>query len=222
LLALLLILSGGCGSRANDSAPSPPPKSPSHTPAPRREARGEKIRVEDGAGKLLFALDPSDKGFHVEAVGGQKIGSVKVEADRVKVADADDRPAFKVKRKEDGFKLYREPATAGGADVELADVRVAQGFSPGRGSDFSIRSAAGQELYRGKPKEARTKVTGPGGRVFDVKPKENGAEVEDASGKRLIRLKGLTSPAAATFCAAPEYDLLQKAAVVAYLAKSGS
>ena len=56
---------------------------------------------------------------------------------------------------------------------------------------------------------------------MDVKPKEDGSEVEDAAGKRLIRLKGLDSPLAACFCAAPEYDLLQKAAVVAYLAKFG-
>ena len=54
-----------------------------------------------------------------------------------------------------------------------------------------------------------------------LKQKEDGVEVEDATGKRLVRIKGLKSSAAALFCAAPEYDMLQKAAVTAYCARIG-
>lgn len=177
-------------------------------------AGGAKIKVENGAGAPLFALDPSPKGFHVEGAGGRKLGDVKVEADRVKVANASGQPAFKVKQKDAGFKLYREPAAPGGADVELA------GYSP-EADGFRVKDGSDREVYRGKAKEGKTKVSGPGGRIYVLKTKEDGMEVEDAAGKRLVRIKGVKSPAAALFCAAPEYDVLQKAAVTAYSARIG-
>lgn len=178
------------------------------------QAGGATIQVENGAGAPLFTLDPSPKGFHVAGAGGRKLGDVKVESDRVKAANAAGQPAFKVKRKDAGFKLYREPAAPGGADTEIA------GYSP-EGGDFRVKDGSDREVYRGKQKDGKTKVSGPGGRTYVLKTKDDGMEVEDAAGKRLVRIKGLKSQAAALFCAAPEYDTLQKAAVVAYSARIG-
>src|SRR4051812_47992055 len=108
LFAGAVLFASGCGSRDRSDRPGAARRPGQGTTTPPSTGSKTKIRVEDGSGKLLFALDPSAKGFHVEREDGQPIGSVKVEADRVKVADAQDRPAFKVKRKADGFKLYRE------------------------------------------------------------------------------------------------------------------
>jgi hypothetical protein len=198
---------GGGGGQAESAAGSGGDQAAAVSPAP-----GGRIKVEDGAGTTLFQLESSAKGFQVEDDAGKKIGAVKVESDRVKVADAADRPAFKVKQKEGGFKLYREPAAPGGADVELAN------FWAGDGA-LQIKDGADRFLYKGKDKGGKFEVDGPAGRRLVVKAKEDGYEVEDPAGKRLIRLKGVVSPGAALFCAATEYDVLQKAAVVAYTAR---
>jgi len=182
--------------------------------SPSGAAPGAKVKVKNGAGATLFALAPSDKGFQVEADGGKKLGSVKVEADRVKVANAAGQPAFKVKQKGSGFKLYREPAQAGGSDIEIAEYSQ-------EGAGFRVKDAGERELYRGKPEGGVLKVTGPNGQSFRIKRKADAVEVEDAGGKRLVRVEGLSAPAAAVFCAAPQFDTLQKAAVTAYSMRAG-
>ena len=207
----LLVLAGCQPPAPSDIGPGGNPQSAS---APAADAN-TKIKVEDGNGAVLFVLDPSDKGYQVEDGNGRKLGSIKVEANRVKVSNEQGNPAYKIKQDDTGFKLYREPATKGQPDIELAQYRT-------DGQDFRIKSPQDQELYRGKAKGAKVKVETPGGQQLDVKEKEDGLEVEDASGKRLIRIKGLKSVAAAAFAAGNEYDTLQKAAVVAYAARIGS
>jgi hypothetical protein len=173
-------------------------------------ARADRIRVNSG-GSVVFDLKAEGTGFAIEDKDGKKVGSVKVESDRVKVADADGKPAFKVKKKDAGFKLYREPAQAGGADVELAN------YSPDD-VGFRIKDASDKELYRGKKKGEEYEVTGPEKKQYVIKNLRDGIEVEDQFGQRLVRLKGLGSVPAAIFITAPEYDTLQKAAVTAYAA----
>ncbi|HTE17254.1 MAG TPA: hypothetical protein VK689_02605 [Armatimonadota bacterium] len=215
---IAVVLISGCGGSAPTAGGSDPGGAPRAVPvsyapgSPGVSSPSAKIRAEDGAGKLLFELSPSAKGYDVSADGGRKLGTVKVEADRVKASDERGRPAFKVKQKEGGFKRYREPAGAGGADIELAHLRT-------DADGFKIKDAQGRELFQGKTKEAKTKVTGPGGASWKLKAKDDGLEVEDAAGKRLIRVKGLRSMPAAVFCAAPRYSPLQKATVAAYCAR---
>lgn len=177
-------------------------------------APNARITVEDAAGKVLFVLDPSGAGYKVEGAGGKKLGTVKVEADRVKLADDKLKPAYKVKQKEGGFKLYREPAQAGGADAELANLVL-------QGAEFVVKNPQDREVYKGRTTGASSKVNGAGGRQLVVKSKPDGLEVEDASGKRLVRIKGIKSIPAAVFIAGSEYDTLQKAAVTAFSARIG-
>lgn len=168
------------------------------------------MEVTSGTGELLFRLERSDKGYSVEGPSG-KLASVKVQEDRVKLADPGGTPLFKVKQKEGGFKLYREPAAKGGADIELAN------FWSG-GGELQIKDGSDRQLYDGKDKGGKYEVKGPEGRTYVLKTRDDGLEVEDSSGKRLVRIKGLSSPAAGLFCAAPEYDPLQKACVVSFTA----
>jgi len=215
-VALSVALAGCAGPPKGAEAPPPGPGGGAPPPVarPTTGAGAAKIEIEDGAGATLFQLQSSAKGFQVEDADGRKIASVKVEADRVKLADAEGRPAFKVKQKDGGFKLYREPASPGGADVELAN------FWTGPG-ELQIKDGSDRLLYKGKAKGDKTEVAGPAGRNYVLKPKPDGYEVEDPAGKRLARLKGLSSAGAALFAAAPEYDVLQKAAVAAYTAGVG-
>ena len=218
-VATTLLILAGCGGASRTSHGS---SSEASTAAPASSAASSrspaspkgKIRAEDGAGKLLFELSPSAKGYDVTAAGGRRLGTVKVETDRVKASDERGQPAFKVTQKDRGFKLYREPAAPGGADVELAGLRAEAG-------DFRIKDARDQELFRGKAKESKTKVSAPGGQSWGVKVKDDGVEVEDATGKRVLRVKGLRSVPAAVFSAAPQYSPLQKAAVAVYCARIG-
>jgi hypothetical protein len=209
LCLFLLMAAASCGRRDPDrrsagraTGGSPPP--PAGTP-------GRRIEVEDGSGKRVFALSESAGGYEVLTEGKRQAGSIKVQEDRVKASNESGQPACKVKMKEDGFKLYREPMRPGGADVELLELKVA-------GGDFRIKDPRDQVLYHGRKGETKTKVSGPGGRQLVAKLKEDGVEVEDGSGTRLVRVKGFQSVPAAVFCAS-EYDLLEKAAVVAYCAR---
>lgn len=170
-----------------------------------------RVELNDGAGQLVFKLERSGEGYTVDDADGKKLASVKLESDRAKLKDADAKPTYKIKQKGSGFKLYREPEVQGGADVELYDFSM-------DGGELKIKDPSDRFLYKGKPKEAKLKVENASGQFWDVKTKDDGIEVEDATGKRLIRLKGVSSPAAAVVCAAPEFDPLQKAVVVAYTA----
>ncbi len=212
LLALVLCaaLAGGCN-RQSGGAPPADTGSQATPGQPAGGGAGNRVSAEDGSGKILFVLEPSDKGYRIVDGGGRQIGSVKVESDRMKVSDAGDRPAFKLKLKDEGFKLYREPATAGGADVELARYQ-------GSGDRFRILDPQDRELYRGKIRDTSVKVDGPGGGMT-VAEKEDGVEVEDAAGNRLLRMRGLKSVPAAVFSASKEYDVLARAAVAAYGAR---
>lgn len=168
------------------------------------------MEVSSGTGTLLFRLEKSDKGYSVQGPQG-KLASIKVESDRVKLADSGGKPRFKAKQKDGGFKLYREPETQGSADIEQANFRSG-------GGELQIKDGSDRELYKGKDKGGKFEVRGPGGKSYVLKSKPDGIEVEDPAGKRLARIKGLTSPGAALFCAAPEYDTLQKATAVAFTA----
>lgn len=198
----------GCGGSSKGSEGKPSSGGGGGGPTASAPAR---VELNDGAGKLLFKLERSENGYTVDDDAGNKLASVKLESDRAKLKDADAKPTYKIKQKGTGFKLYREPAVQGGADVELFDFAM-------DGGELKIKDASDRFLYKGKPKENKLKVQGPTGQFYDVKSKPDGVEVEDSSGKRLIRLKGVSSPAAAVVCAAPEFDMLQKAVVVAYSA----
>lgn len=176
-------------------------------------AQSGRIKLEDASGRVIVALTPEGAGYAVEDGTGKKLGRVKVENDRVKVADASGKPAFKVKQKEGGYKLYREPAVPGSADVELAAVWPEP-------NGLLIKDASDRELYKGKRDGGHMKVAGRGGVLWTVKEKPDGVEVE-AAGKRLVKLTGLRSAPAAVLCAAPTYGPLEKAAVLAYAARLG-
>jgi hypothetical protein len=207
LLAGTLVL--GCGGGSSDS---PSGGSGGSGGGGGSAAPGQVIEITDAGGAKVYELEPSDKGYQIEDPDGKKLGTIKVESDRVKVADASGKATYKIKQKASGFKLYREPAVSGGADVELAQ------YAPD-GKGFRIKDASEKELYRGKDKDTKIEVSGPESRSYVVKSKPDGMEVEDPAGKRLLRVKGLDSAAAAIFNAAPEYDTLQKAAVTAYAAR---
>jgi len=195
---------------APDKASTPDAGNPSNQRAASQpEASGQSIRVEDGAGAVLFVLQPSEKGFRVKSGDGRKLGAIKVQEDRMKVSDAAGKPAYKLKLKGGGFKLYREPEQAGGTDVEVAR------FESGD-AGFRIKDPEGRVLYQGETRGPKVKVSGPEGRQWVVKEKGDGVEVEDASGAGLARVKGLKSVPAGVFGAAAEFDLLQKALVAAY------
>jgi uncharacterized protein YxjI len=170
------------------------------------------LTVSDATGATVLQLTPSDKGFLVSGKGGAGLGKVKVEPDRVKVADAAGKPAYKVKDKDGGFKLYKEPTTAGAADIEQAAFWW-------ENDGFQVKDPNDREIIRGKGRGVALKVRCADGRAFSFKPAGNGIEVDDAAGKKLVSVQGTQSAAAALFCVLKEYDPLQKAAVLAHVSR---
>lgn len=177
----------------------------------RSTAQGGVLQVSDPSGPVL-KLTPSDKGFSIAGKGGVALGKVKVEPDRVKVADAAGKAAYKVKDKDGGFKLYKEPAASGGADVEQAAFWW-------EGDGFQVKDPSDREVIRGKGRGVGMKVRCADGRVFSFKTSGDGIEVDDAAGKKVVFVQGTQSPAAALFCALKEYEPLQKAAVLAHVSR---
>jgi hypothetical protein len=167
------------------------------------------IEVTDGAGKLVFKLQLQGAEFHVTDGTGRKLGSIRKEGDRVKAFNPQMKAVGKLKQKEDGYKLYREPAAAGQPDVELVKFKLEDGR-------FKIKDAQDRVLADAKEAGGGAKATGAAGQRWTVKRKPDGVEVEDAAGKRLLRVKGKSSPEAALFCVLPGYDTLQKATVIAW------
>jgi hypothetical protein len=180
--------------------------------APTTAQRGANIVVEDGAQATLFVLEPSNEGYQVQAAGGFTLGFVKVEADRVEAANERNETVYSIKRDKGGFTLYREPDGQTNEAAQMVRLRSS-------GSGFNITGSQDQELYRAAAGGAVTDVTIPGGKQMQIRERGNQTEVTDASGRRLIRVKGLRSASAAVFCAGREYDLLQRAAVTAYSAR---
>jgi hypothetical protein len=179
------------------------------TPA---RSQGGILEVSDAAGATVLKLTPNDKGFSITGKGGAALGKAKVEPDRVKVADASGKPAYKVKDKDNGFKLYKEPATAGAADIEQAAYWW-------ENDGFQVKDPNDREIIKGKGRGTGMKVRCADGRTFSFKPSGDGIEVDDAAGKKLLRVQGTQSAAAALFCALKEYDPLQKAAVLAHVSR---
>lgn len=208
VLALATAVLVGCSPRVPGGAVpggAGPVSKPSAAPA--------RISVEDGKGGVLFVLTPSTQGYSVSGAGGAGLGNVELGTDRALITASKGGSRYRVKRKETGFKLYRD-AGKGGADVEIAALKSKEG-------KFRIKDPKDRELYQGKVKDQKAKVSTPSGAGWVLKAKPDGAEVEDGSGRRLVRMQGLTSAPAAVFCAAPEFDPLQKAVVTAYCARFG-
>lgn len=99
-----------------ESAPPPAAKAPvaeapakaapaaaaTNTPTP---APGLVISNADGTPRFSIEKKP-DGGYRIRDGAGQKIGKISLESDRVKVKDAAGAQRAKVKRKDNGFKLY--------------------------------------------------------------------------------------------------------------------
>ncbi len=170
------------------------------------------LEVSDASGATVIKLTPNAKGFAISGKGGAALGKVKVEPDRVKVADAAGKASYKVKDKDGGFKLYREPASPGGADIEQAAFWW-------EADGFQVKDPNDREIIRGKGRGAGMKVRCADGRAFSFKPSGTGIEVDDAAGKKVVVVQGTQSPAAALFCALKEYEPLQKAAVLAHVSR---
>lgn len=172
------------------------------------------ITAADAAGNPLFTLRGAGAAFAVQGAGNRALGNIKVEKDRVKLKNERGQPAFKVKRKEDRYKLYREPTAPGSADVETGALQVEAG-------EFKVLDASDRELYKGKTGGSAWKVRAAGGGTWNVQVSAVGVDVFDAAGKRLLRLTGSTSPGLAVFCAAREFDVLQKATMAAAVGSLG-
>ena len=184
--------------------------------SPGNAAPAAAVRLEDSLGKLVLRIVPEGKGFRVESSAGKKLGSVKVEADRVKSKDDGGKPRYKIKSQPDGFKLYQEPATAGGADVEMAQWIV-------QAECFRLKAPDGKIVFSGKNRETRVKVQNAAGKdVYALKGRPDGSEIEDPAGKRLFRLKPTATPASSLFAVIPGYDPLARATVLAYEASIGA
>jgi len=184
--------------------------------SPCMAASATEVRLEDSLGKLVLRIVPEGKGFRVESSAGKKLGSVKVDADRVKSKDDGGMPRYKIKSQPDGFKLYREPAIAGGADVEMAQWIV-------QPEGFRLKSPDGKVVFSGKNRETRVKVQNAAGKdIYALKGRPDGSEIEDAAGKRPFRLKPMASPASSLFAVIPGYDPLARATVLAYEVSIGA
>jgi hypothetical protein len=170
------------------------------------------LQVSDAAGATLLKLTPNDKGYSITGKGGAALGTAKVEADRVKVSDATGKAAYKVKDKDGGFKLYKVPAAPDTVDIEQASFRWEQ-------DGFKVKDPNDKELVRGKGKENGAKISCADGRSFKVKTTADGVVVDDDAGKKIIRVQGTQSPAAALFCVLKEYNPLQQAAVLAHVSR---
>lgn len=101
LAALLLF---ACKSEA--PMEPPPAADPGQTPAAAGAAGPEEIEIYDGSGTLLIRAKKREDGHWNLKNAKEKVGKVKVQADRVKAKDASDAVIAKVKKKENGFKLY--------------------------------------------------------------------------------------------------------------------
>jgi len=101
---------------ACQESPSEPPAAPASAeraspaaaaPSARVQAQGTGLEILDAQSQLTLKIMPkAEGGYRLLDANGTKIGKISVQADRVKVKDAQDSLRAKVKKKDDGFKLY--------------------------------------------------------------------------------------------------------------------
>lgn len=121
LLLTLCCFALACGKGGGETN-AEPSTSDGNEPAPKSApaAKGQ------GLAGSTITIDGEEHTFKSKD-GGYKTSAglkFKVQADRVKVKDADDKELCKIKKKDDGFKLYRD----GGEEAVLKGKRRGDGF----------------------------------------------------------------------------------------------
>ncbi len=120
-------------------APAAPESAPRTSPAAAApsQPQGAGLEILDAQSKLTLKIMPkAEGGYRLLDASGDKIGKVSVQPDRVKVKDAQGSLRAKVKKKDDGFKLYA-------AD----DSVVLKGKLSGQ-QRLKIKGAGGEELAK--------------------------------------------------------------------------
>lgn len=179
LLVVLACDRGGGSADVGDSAPS----------------QGSQ-RARDLTGVVL-TLDGEEhaltkKGDRYETSRGLK---VKVEADRVKVKDASDGELAKVKKKDDGFKVYR-----GGADDASFEAKR-------RGGGYKLKDASDREVGV---------VEGGGGTFGGQRVSVKDGEVRRGD-EVVATVKGNLDPTVAALLAAPNLTVAERLAMVIFV-----
>ena len=103
---LIALLAFACKEEVSEVPPPSLPAEPATPPPAADDGASAELTILDGnGGVLISAKRKSGEKWTLKNATGEKIGKVKVQADRVKVKDAGDTVVAKVKKKDNGFKL---------------------------------------------------------------------------------------------------------------------
>ena len=199
-LAAALLLAACTKSEAPPAAPDPPPSAaaPAATPTPTPTAAP--MVIKDAQGQVILRITPREAGaYRLEDAKGEKIGKITVEPDRVKVKDASDAPRAKVKKKDNGFKLY------------AADEQVV--FKGKLSGESKLKLKREDETEIGAFEGAAGHV---GGVQVAARPVTGGVEVS-VGGQVKYTIEGAIGAEPAALLAAPDLDLYQQAALLIFV-----
>lgn len=213
LATCALLLSAAC----KDEPPSPatagqPAQAdPTPTAAPSAQAAaaeaaaeaapaGAALEITDAAGKVSIRIEPKPEGgYRLKDGSGTKIGKISVQADRVKVKDANGNPKAKVKRKDDGFKLYAPDDSV----VLKGKLKGEEGLKLKTGDDQKIGKLFGSSGKIGDQK-------------VEVKVVDGGLEVH-RGGALVAKVKGSLRAEPAALLALDQLDDYQRAALLVFV-----
>jgi hypothetical protein len=193
-----------CGGSAPDAAV--PLAVPPAESAPNDESPTDKIRWRDASNGLLLELKPRDGGYTLADGADVKIGSIKVEADRVKLEDAEGVELAKVKMKEDG-----------GVELEDASGNRLYRIKLDPDGSFRVRNASDETVYKAKLKDDGYEVRDASGATLaKAKARDGKVNFKTEEGESLGELKGTENARAAMWLALDGLPPRQRAAIVAF------
>ncbi len=209
LLVAGALLSAAC-SRGNPEGEARPRPAPAATAAAEPAARD--VKVLDSADKLLFRLEAVDKGYRVLGEGDKLQALLVVQADRVKVEDAEGKPLLTLKHQDKKCKAEDE------SGKELFSLKP----HSTKAGDYKLEAAGGALLYRLKKEDYGYKVTDAQDQtLFKMKLDAAAGRVvaDGPDGKKRMVVKGSSAALAATAVALESFDMTRRAALYAYLAR---
>jgi hypothetical protein len=172
------------------------------------EVAGGSVVFKGPTGRTVCELAPKtttkDKAFRLRDGQGKPLGTVKVQADRVKLKDPEDKEVLKIKRKpygaeiEDstGARLYRVHADGPALDLEDKQKTLVARVAPGSGG-FEITDGKGEVLAR-------------------VKGRRDKLVLEAKDGRSIGTIEGTSKTRAGATLALEALGLAERAALFAY------
>jgi hypothetical protein len=194
LAAAALALLSACTRSATE------PAEPAAAPGPGAAADVAPLVLRGPDGQVFLRITRREPGaYRLEDAAGTKLGKITVEADRVKVKDAADALRAKVKKKDDGFKLY----AADDAVVLKGKLAGGDGLKVKRDDDTELGRFQGAAGFAG-------------GAEVAARPAAGGVEVS-VGGQVRLTVEGPVAAEPAALLGLPGLDLYQQAALLIFV-----